>query len=473
MRLPLILFCCLNTLLSAQSKPDSPEQIIFTNVNVVDTRDGQVSHKMMVVVKNGRIEGVARVGLIGQAHNMRVVNANGKYMIPGLWDMHVHSAFAAGTWDEKIIYPLYIANGVTGVRDMGGNPDLLEQRRQHIDRGEVIGPHLILSGPFLNGGKSDAQTVAVNNPAEARLAVDSVKKRGMDFVKILSNLSRDSYFAIANEAAKEKIRFVGHVPDSVSVVEASAAGQRSIEHLTGILLACSSKESELRHQKLEARAKHDGAAFATATMQAMSSYSPDKARGLFVQLANNNTWQVPTLIWSHANANIDSPNLDSDPRLRYVPASVREQWNPGKLLKETSPEELAGLKKQSVRDLELVQAMHGAGIQFMAGSDGPDPYVFPGFSLHDELELLVKSGFTPFQALQAATFEPALFLVKLDKYGVVEKGHVADLVLLDANPLEDISNTRKIAAVLVGGKYYPREVLDKMLARVEEAAAKQ
>jgi imidazolonepropionase-like amidohydrolase len=473
MRLPLILFCCLNTFLSAQSKPDSPEQIIFTNVNVVDTRDGQVSHKMMVVVKNGRIEGVARVGLIGQARNMRVVNANGKYMIPGLWDMHVHSAFASGTWDEKIIYPLYIANGVTGVRDMGGNPDLLEQRRQHIDRGEVIGPHLILGGPFLNGGKSDAQTVAVNNPADARLAVDSVKKRGMDFVKILSNLSRDSYFAIANEAAKEKIRFVGHVPDSVSVVEASAAGQRSIEHLTGILLACSSKENELRHQKLEARAKHDGAAFATATMQAMSSYSPDKARGLFAQLANNNTWQVPTLIWSHAKANIDSPNLDSDPRLRYVPASVREQWNPGKLLKETSPEELADSKKQSVRDLELVQAMHSAGIQFMAGSDGPDPYVFPGFSLHDELELLVKSGFTPFQALQAATFEPALFLVKLDEYGVVEKGHVADLVLLDANPLEDISNTRKIAAVLVGGKYYPREVLDKMLARVEEAAAKQ
>jgi imidazolonepropionase-like amidohydrolase len=211
----------------------------------------------------------------------------------------------------------------------------------------------------------------------------------------------------------------------------------------------------------------------TATTQAMATYDRTKASALFIQFMDNTTWQVPTLVWTQANATLDDPNLKSDPRLKYVPASVREEWDPGKLLKQTSPEEMAGLKKEFARYLELVDAMRRAGVPFMAGSDGPDPYVFPGFSLHDELELLVKSGFNTTQALQAATFNPALFLGKLDKYGVVEKGHVADLVLLDADPLEDVRNTRKIAAVVLNGQYYPKEDLDKMLTQVEEAAAKQ
>jgi hypothetical protein len=467
------LFCWSALLWAGPAPASSQEALIFTNVNVVDTRLGRIAPNMTVVVKKGRIEGIAKVGLIGQGHNFQVVNATGKYLIPGLWDMHVHSAFAPGAWDEKIIYSLYIANGVTGVRDMGGDPKLLEQRRQRIDRGELIGPHMILAGPFLDGGKSDAQIIAVTTPAEARAAVDGLKKRGVDFVKILSRLNRESYFAVAEESARQKLTFVGHVPDSVSASEASAAGQRSIEHLTGIMLACSSRESELRQQRLAARASHDSAAYVTATTQAMATYDRSKASALFIQFMDNTTWQVPTLVWTQANATLDDPNLKSDPRLKYVPASVRVEWDPGKLLKQTSPEEMANLKKEFSRYLELVDAMHRAGVPFMAGSDGPDPYVFPGFSLHDELELLVKSGFTSTQALQAATFNPALFLGKLDKYGVLEKGTAADLVLLEANPLEDIRNTRKIAAVVLGGKYYPREDLDKMLTQVEAAAAKQ
>ena len=155
------------------------------------------------------------------------------------------------------------------------------------------------------------------------------------------------------------------------------------------------------------------------------------------------------------------------------PPSVRSEWDPAKLREKTSPEELAGLKTEAARDLELVEAMHSSGVKFMAGSDGPDPYVFPGFSLHDELEWLVRSGFTPLQALQSATFNPALFLGKMDKYGVVEPEHIADLVLLDANPLEDIRNTRKIFGVVSAGKYYSRRDLDAMLQQVEKLAAEQ
>jgi hypothetical protein len=332
---------------------------------------------------------------------------------------------------------------------------------------------MILAGPFLVDAKGDRQTITVVTPEDARKAVDTVKARDVDFVKILSNLSRDSYFAVAEEAAKDKIRFAGHVPDSVSVAEASSAGQVSIEHLTGVLLACSSQENALREQRLKARANHDYPAFSGIATQVMATYDPDKAHRLFLELAKNSTWQVPTLVWTEASANIDAPNLGADPRLKYIPASVKEQWKPEKLLKETPAQQLAGLKKEAARNLELVDAMQKAGVKFMAGTDGPDPYVFPGFSLHDELEWLVKSGFTPLQALQSATLNPALFLAKPEQYGVVEPGHVADLVLLDADPLEDIRNTRKISAVVVAGKYYSRKTLDSMLEQVEKMAAKR
>jgi hypothetical protein len=302
--------------------------------------------------------------------------------------------------------------------------------------------------------------------------VDTVKKRGLDFVKILS-VPRDSYFAIADESKKEKIPFVGHVPYSVSVREASTAGQKSIEHLGGVLLACSSREDEIRAQGLTALAKRDYAAYQKLGPQIMATYDQARAGALFLQLAQSNTWQVPTLVWTQANSRIDDPQLQSDPHLKYVPASIRSQWDPAKLRENISSDELAALKTEAARDLELVKTMHSAGVLFMAGSDGPDPYVVPGFSLHDELEWLVKGGFTAAQALQAATFRPAQFLGKMDKYGVVEQGRRADLVLLDETPLEDIRNTRKIFGVVVNGKYYSRQDLDTLLQQVEKLAAQQ
>ena len=464
---------CLGVALNAEAKAkDGPETLIFTNVNVVNTRDGGIDQGVTVVISKDRITGVGKVGFVPERRNLQIINANGKYLIPGLWDMHVHSAFISPVWDEKVIYPLYLANGVTGVRDMGGNPDILNARRKRIEAGELLGPHLILAGPFLSNTKADAQTISVNTPEDARQAVDAIKARGEDFVKIL-NVPRDAYFAIAGEAAKQKIPFVGHVPYSVSAREAVAAGQKSIEHLSGILLACSSKEDDLRAKGLTALASRDYASYQKLGDEVMATYDQSKAQVFFRQIASSTTWQVPTLVWTQANSRIDSPDLQNDPRLKYVPASVHDQWAPAKLLKTTSASELAGLKKEADRDVEVVKAMHAAGVQFMAGTDGPDPYVFPGFSLHDELEWLVKSGFTPLQALQAATLSPALFLVKADKYGLAEVGHVADLVLLDANPLQDIRNTRKIFGVVVGGKYYSRVALDKMLDQVEKLAAQQ
>jgi len=456
----------------ADNEPPS-ETLTLTNVNVVDTRHGEIHRNVTVVIRHGRIEGIAKVGLIGQTHHIQVINAAGKYLIPGLWDMHVHSAGGpAKPWDDKVIFPLYIANGVTGIRDMGGDIKLVAQRRENIQKGELLGPHIFYAGPFLDGGKAQDYTVAVNTRAEAEHVVDILKRQGVDFIKVLSNLPRDAYFGVAEESKKQKLPFVGHVPESVGARDASSAGQKSIEHLSDILISCSLRETELRAQRVQAAQKGDNKAYHSAGMQALGSYDSAKAVRLFAQFAEKATWQVPTLIWWRTVSEMDDPNLAKDDRIRFVPAWTRKDWDPAKLRQQESPEEVADLKTIFHRYLEITRAMHRTDVPILAGTDSPDPYVFPGFALHDELELLVKAGLTPLQALQAATTGPALFFGDIGEYGVVEKGRVADLVVLDENPLEDIANTRKIDAVIVGGKYYPRKELDAMLERAAEIAAK-
>ena len=217
MRTLLVVFLCLRTWVWAQPEPGpSAQTLVFTNVNVVDTRNGRILPGMTVVVRSGQIQGVARFGLIAETHNVRMINAAGQYMIPGLWDMDAHTARMSPAWDEKIIYPLYVANDVTGVRDMDCDPDLLERRRQRIEDGALPGPRILFASQFLSGGESNTQTVAVKSPAEAREATRTTE------------ISRDSYFALADEAAKLKIQFEGPVPDSITAAEASAAGQRSM-----------------------------------------------------------------------------------------------------------------------------------------------------------------------------------------------------------------------------------------------------
>ena len=438
----------LTTLVSAQAR--LPESLLFTNVNVVDTRQGQVLHNMTVLIEQGRIRSIARYGLIAAGLGMRVVNASGKYLIPGLWDMHAHTAERRMLWDEEVIYPLYLANGVTAVRDMGGDPELLAERRQRLEQGELAGPHV-----FVEDHRSPPVGSGDNGQLES--------------LQALSDPPRDSYVPIAGGTTSLS------VPARAPELESSAAlsAERSIEQLGGVLLACSSQEQVLREQRLSALAHHDLQTYSALRLQTIATYDPAKARKFFFQLSDHATWQVPTLVWSQTMAALDDPRFTADSRLAYVPRRAREQWDPKLLLHRLSPGEYASVKAEAVRDLELATAMHRTGVQFLAGTDAPDPYVIPGFSLHDELEWLVRVGFTATQALQSATLYPTLFMVKLDKYGVVEADHAADLVLLDSNPLEDIRNTRKIAAVIFSGKYYSRADLDKMLRQVREQAAKQ
>jgi len=444
--------------------PAEPPALVLDGVTVIDVESGRAEPGLTVVVESERISEVGRKKALLLPPGARVLDATGKFLIPGLWDMHVHTAF--GDWFPgagDIALPLFVANGVTGVRDMGGDLDTLLEWRKEIGRGARVGPRMVISGPMLDGPKPRfPSSVAIATAEDGRRAVVDLKARGADFIKLQSLIPRDAVFAIAEEAKKVGIAFAGHVPDAVRASEMSDAGQKSFEHLIGIFEGSSPREDEfLKGEKSPGRFL---AGFDEARLQALAA-----------RLSRNRTWQCPTLVWERGGNLIEERDLEHDPLARYAPAS----WKSGtwkrfrdQVTGEFNVDDLATRKRFLAKELEVVAALHRAGVPFLAGTDTvAGVYIFPGFSLHDELGLLVQAGFTPLEALRTATRAPAEFLSLSDRLGRVEKGMLADLVLLDQNPLEDIANTRTIRAVVANGRYFSREDLDALLRGVEERAA--
>jgi imidazolonepropionase-like amidohydrolase len=302
----------------------------------------------------------------------------------------------------------------------------------------------------------------VANAADGRRVVDDLKARGVDFIKIQSLIPRDGYFAAADEAKKVGLTFVGHVPDAVRASEASNAGQKSIEHFTGIFEGCSTIEDQLLKGP-------------KSVGRNVNTFDPARAKTLIALMARNRTWQVPTLVWEHGQWLVDDIDLSHDPLTKYAPAAWKDRTWPmfvRAILQDMDTDPLPVRKKFFQMELDMTLAMFRAGVPFMAGTDtAAGVHVFPGFSLHDELAWFVRAGLTPMQALQTATRNPAEFMGRLAELGTVERGKLADLVLLDANPLDDIANTRRIRAVVLAGRYLDRAALDRLLEGVEKAAA--
>jgi imidazolonepropionase-like amidohydrolase len=361
---------------------------------------------------------------------------------------------------------------------MGGDPKRSFRWRDQTATGALLGPRIVACGPILDGPEPAAHgpVVVVANAVEGRKAVADLAGSGADCVKVYDRLPREAYFAIVGEARKRRIPVVGHVPLSVTTAEASDAGQKSIEHLGTILEGSSTIESELRRLEAAPPPVGDPSEFprriAARGERMLDTYEERKASALFRRLAKNRTWQVPTLVVKRGLTFIDDMSRDGDERLKYIPASDREWWSPQKnfFARYRTPEYIVHKKRLYRRELELVAAMQRAGVPLMAGTDVSSAWVFPGFSLHDELALFVEAGLTPMEALQAATRGPAEFLGELSSRGTIERGKVADLVLLDANPLEDIRNSRRIRAVVRNGRYLSKDALQEMLAHVEGAA---
>jgi imidazolonepropionase-like amidohydrolase len=474
----LLLLLLLPTPLFARPEAIPPQNsLVFTHVTVIDATGAAAQPDMTVLITGDRIAALGETGKVSLPQDAQQVDATGQFLIPGLWDMHAH-------WSDRIApaapyLELFTANGVTGIRQMWGFPSHFRWREE-IAAGTLRGPRMALAGPIIDGPKPAWRgSTAAGTEAEGRRAVRKTREDGYDFVKVYSGLPREVYFAIADEAKKQGLPFVGHVPYSVTVGEASDAGQKSVEHLSGILLACSSRQAELTKDlaiaQREDAARPDRTLLRRVNEQLLDTYDATKAAALFARLKANGTWQVPTLTVLRVLGNLDDRDFTNDTRLRYMPPAVRDCWNPKYdfLLKAMTQEDFALQRRMFKRYLELVGAMHRAGVEMLAGSDSPNPYCFPGFSLHDELELLVSAGLSPMEALQTATRNPARYLDQSKDIGTVEQGKIADLVLLEADPLQDIRNTQKIAAAVVGGRLLPRGALQAMLAEVEAAANKK
>jgi hypothetical protein len=302
-----------------------------------------------------------------------------------------------------------------------------------------------------------------------RRLVDSLGREGYDFVKTLQFLPRDVYFAIADQAKRAGIPFAGHVPIGVSAAEASEAGQRSFEHGLDLTLSCSRDQARIRADLIAAEAKLPPGSFlphvavmVRAELAPLPSFDASSCENLAATLRRNDTWLVPTLGLHRGYGSQKSSPVGLDPRLKFIPLRVRRFYD------NSPPIPAFDSIRTSIASLAALMARSGVGI--LAGTDNQNRYVLPGFGLHDELALLVDAGLTPLEALQAATLNPARFLRATDSLGTVEQGKVADLVILDANPLEDIRNTTKIRAVIVNGRYVDRAPLDTLLAAAERAA---
>jgi imidazolonepropionase-like amidohydrolase len=436
--------------------------LVITHVAVIDPRDGSVQPDRMIAIRGDRIVDVIGPGG-ATPPAARTIDATGKFVIPGLWDMHIHTFF--GTWvpgGREVTLPLLVANGVTGVRDMGSELEPILEARTAIAEHRLLGPRMVIAGPMLDGPKTQfPASIAITTPDDGRRAVAMLAGRGVDFIKIQSYVPRDAYFAIAEEARRRGLVFVGHVPDAVRGSEAATAGQKSFEHLIGIFEGSSTAEDALL-------------AGPKGPARFLDTYDPGKEAALTQLLLAHQTWQCPTLYWERGQWLVDAIDVSRDPDARYAPVSWRDKSWPrftASILKELDTDPLAVRQRFVAHELEIVHRLHAAGVPFLAGTDTPAGVdVIPGVSLHLELGRFVDAGLTPLAALQTATINPARFLGRAADLGTVERGKLADLVILDRNPLIDIANTRAIAAVVAAGRYLSRDELDGILRGVAAAA---
>jgi len=435
---------------TAQTKP-----LAIINGQVIDMRSEQ-PYRATIIVRAGRIEQVSTTARI--PNDADTLDASGAWIIPGLWDMHAH------IWSRTLLFPMYIAHGITGVRDMGSSLPLWLAWRDSVSRGLVDGPHAIVSGVIVDGlSPFNSMYVQVKTPDEGRALVRDLKARGADFIKVYDRLSVDAYKSIMTAAKEARIPVAGHIPPGVSALEASRLGQHSIEHLTSLAASCSDSGAALGRAAevgLDSVRDLDFSKDSTLRGRVGAALGPyyerarslpldacDVARGMPVvarALRAGDTWITPTLVLGLSGL-LEDTSVEDSLRAR-LPV-----WAAG-MTRVSVPNAISTQTRRQQQMLAMMRELKRAGVRMLIGSDAPNPGSVPGIGLHRELELFVRVGYTAYEALRIATRDAAEFAGMLDSLGTIEPGRLADLVVLDANPLEDIRNARRIRAVLLQGR---------------------
>ena len=424
--------------------------IAFAHVTVIDVAEGRLLLDRTVTIRGDRILAVTASATAKVPAGTRMIDATGKFMIPGLWDMHAH-VFAFTRADLK----QFVLNGVTGMRDLGGQSDSVFAIAREISTGQLVGPRIVAAGFMIDrGGERNPPHLApVHTAAEGRAAVRANAAAGARVIKVWSMIPRDAFLGVADEARRAGLPLVGHLPTSMELASAVEAGQRGFEHTMTLPIALS-RDGPAILQRLRARVAGAGqggifAALIAADVEAIASFDEAIAVKAFELLARDSVWVCPTLTDSRAYT-IMKDSLATDPRFQHFSPALRDAWLAD--VNGMSETDIAGLKQLFPNSLMLAGRLHRAGVGLLAGTDAGSTYDFPGFDLHNELALMVRAGLTPLEALRTATINPARAMKMEKEVGQVAAGMHADLVLLNANPLEDIRNTTRIAKVVAAGK---------------------
>lgn len=452
--------------------------IAIVHATVIDVRAGRDVPAQTIVLDGGRIVDVGADASVRIPVGARVVDATGRFVMPGLWDMHAHVRTPTA---RTVELPLFLANGVTGIREMGSDckdttavgaiciGDLRRWQRE-IETGALLGPRLLALSSWHVDGPRDLPKNApaffrASTPEEATQLVQYFADRGVDFIKVYNNIPRQGYFALMREARRRHMTVVGHNPVQITARELSDSGQHSVEHARVFLFYCWPGAEQFWTQGTPRMT-------VTQLLQRMvDDYDPAICGGLFQTYARNDTWYVPTHVTRAVEAHASELRSSHDPRDRYIPRAMHDEWVADVrhvVAADSSPAGRKAFMDFYTKGLEVTGAAYRAGVRIMAGTDAGDSFVYPGFSMHDELAELVKAGLTPAQALRAATLDPAEFLGRTTDFGTVERGKVADLVIVAADPLRDIHNTVRIDAVVEGGHYLDRAALDAILRGVAD-----
>lgn len=416
--------------------PAAAQVVAIRDVNVVDARDSTPRTNQTVILRGSRVTAVSRDAVIPPG--ARIIEGRGKYLIPGLWDMHVHTDIVHG----RALLSLYVVNGVTGVRDMAGRWDTLTAWRSEIAAGRLVGPRIIASGPYLEGGTTPIPHIVTRNAEEGSRGVDSLVGLGTDLVKVHGRLSAETFYAIARRARERGIPFAGHVSQAVGAQAASDSGLRSVEHMLAIPMPCTIAESLALRPRFPIQS-------ALARCRSLD-LAP-----LYASFVGNSTWVTPTFTAMVEVASWPRRDVPGDSLARYLPDTLKRFVASIFPMPDSVP---AGADSvgQAVLSKRLAQvaAMRRAGVGILAGTDAPLRNSPPGFGLLEELTLLARGGMSNRDVLRAATLEPARYLSATDSIGLVAPGMLADLVLLDANPLADIANVRQINTVIANGRVF-------------------
>jgi hypothetical protein len=434
----------------------------FVGVTVLSMESERVLTDQIVVVRDGRISEIGPSTAVSLPPGTARIDGHGLFLMPGLADMHAHFL------EEDAYFPLFLAGGVTTVRVMGTPPDL-RSLRDEVKRGARLGPTLYLVGQLIDGDPPVWEGSAVaTTPDQARRAVDAQKSDGYDVVKVYDNLELGPYDAVIEEARRVGIPVAGHVPHRVGLGHVLAAHQRSIEHLNGYFEWLQRPDSPLKGHEHQPHPAHG----LWPPPGLIDHLDESRLPEIAATTARAGSWVVPTLVLTR---NMMPPEEAAQamtrPTVRYITPMLRRWWSTG--IGHVSATDWAAKRRGDELRRRIVRALGNSGVRLLTGTDSPHPFVVPGFAVHDEIEQFVEAGLTPYQALSAATRNAAEFMSASGEFGVVARGARADLLLLEANPLEDVRNLSRIAGVMVRGHWLPREELQRGLDRLAATSTHQ